>query len=458
MGPRTTLLTIALLGSAVAARAEDPAPRAAPLSEVAETVVSRNPALQGARSGVRAAESALREARAMSLPRLSARTSFVRGDNPLFVFGSRLDQRTAEQRDFQVASLNQPGYRTNIKSALEVGMPLFTGFELDTHRRMGKLALEDAVTLKEGAEQAKRYEAVESHLNVLLESARLKMLEERVKSAEAMAEDARKLKDKGMVLGSDFFAAEAILGKLKAQRTQAAHMLRAARTRLAVLTGTRAGELEPGGALTDRAYTLPPEEDLLAGSLRDRRDLRMAKLRTSLAETARRQAAMSLLPTVEAFAAVETATSDFSENMASRLLGVRASLPFGDPGYLPRKERAEARVQASRSMAEERAETVRIELTGAREAYEGAAANVPTVRWTLEQARKSLELFRPLYREGRQSVMEVLRAEDALTQAEDAYLRTLFHLHTGYARLMLAAGALEPRVVSEMESRLEAAR
>jgi len=55
-------------------------------------------------------------------------------------------------------------------------------------------------------------------------------------------------------------------------------------------------------------------------------------------------------------------------------------------------------------------------------------------------------------------VMEVLRAEDALAQAEDAYFSTLYHLHAGYARLMLAAGGLNRGVVAKIADNLEAVR
>ena len=153
----------------------------------------------------------------------------MRGDNPLFAFGSRLEQREVENADFGLFTLNHPGYRTAIKNSLEIGMPLFTGFQLHTYRAMGKLAVEGAETRAQGAEQMTLYEAVDSHLNVMLERARLDMLEERVKSAEDMAEVTRRLKQKGLVLGSDFYAAEAILGKLKALRTQARHRLEGAR-------------------------------------------------------------------------------------------------------------------------------------------------------------------------------------------------------------------------------------
>jgi len=56
---------------------------------------------------------------------------------------------------------------------------------------------------------------------------------------------------------------------------------------------------------------------------------------------------------------------------------------------------------------------------------------------------KSLKRFWPLYREGRQSILEVLRAEAGLADAQAGYWGTLYEVHQGYAGLLLAAGALD---------------
>ncbi|HOI41794.1 MAG TPA: TolC family protein, partial [Elusimicrobiales bacterium] len=69
---------------------------------------------------------------------------------------------------------------------------------------------------------------------------------------------------------------------------------------------------------------------------------------------------------------------------------------------------------------------------------------------THEKARQSLELFRPLYRQGRQSVMEVLRAEQAVLEAKSAYYENLFKINLFYAQLRLASETLDDKAVSEI--------
>ena len=80
-------------------------------------------------------------------------------------------------------------------------------------------------------------------------------------------------------------------------------------------------------------------------------------------------------------------------------------------------------------------ESIRIEVSQAYDAYQGALTALPVAKDTLDRAAKSLDLFRPLYHSGRQSIIEVLRAEEGLAKAQAAYLQALFQAHIAYLRL-----------------------
>jgi outer membrane protein TolC len=138
-------------------------------------------------------------------------------------------------------------------------------------------------------------------------------------------------------------------------------------------------------------------------------------------------------------------------------VGVRSSFPLGDPSYFSRKSKAKAAVQAAQSQKEGTEESVRLEVMEAINQYEGAKESLPLIQQAVEQAAKSLELFRPLYREGRQSILDVLRAEDALSKAQTALFLNLYQLHSSYARLLLSTGKLETASIKEIQENLETA-
>jgi len=216
-------------------RADEPAP--ANLISITRTVLARNPGLRAAGSNLDKAQGGLSEVRSMNWPKLSVRSSVLRGDNPVYVFGSLLEQQSFSAKNFAIDALNNPDNLTNFKNALVLEMPLFTGLELQSGAKMGKIQLEQARVGYESASQNIRLQTIEGTLQVLLNRDLLKAVDERLSSSREEIESARKLNARGLVLGSDYYAAQAILGGLEIQKAQLEKSFEAAKERLAILTG-----------------------------------------------------------------------------------------------------------------------------------------------------------------------------------------------------------------------------
>ena len=73
-----------------------------------------------------------------------------------------------------------------------------------------------------------------------------------------------------------------------------------------------------------------------------------------------------------------------------------------------------------------------------------------------DKAALSLELFMPLYRQGRQSIIEVLRAEAALLEAEAAYLEAVYKTHLYYARTILESEKISGETLAPVAAALGA--
>jgi len=429
---------------------------AADLPSVVASALGRSPVMAETRARRRQAEAAGQEASWSRFPRLSARGSMMRSDDPLYAFGELLQERRVTSADFAPDTLNRPGYRTSVRGALELGLPLFTGFELTRARKLAGLAAEEAEAAGGTAGQAIRLRAADGYLRGLKDRALLSELEARIASSAAEVESAERLKRQGLVLGSDHQAALAILSGLKAWRARAAAEKAAHDAELSVLTGGPAPE--PSGSLRD--WTAPLEDDgaLVAAALASRRDLRSADLRRQAAGVRREGASQSLLPVVDAFAAVQTAADGFNSGAASRLVGVRASIPFGDPAYRSRRASAQAAEEAASSSRAGLEDAVRAEVLSRAAGLRGTLAVLPELSESLARARRSLEQVRPLYREGRQSVMEVLRAEEAVARLEEMRLETLYQLRSQWAALRAAQGRLDDEAVAVLSLSLEEAK
>ncbi len=413
-----------------------------------EQAVTRSAGLQASSAQIREADAGVKQAEAMRLPQLSADIAATRGDGPVYVFGSLLNQQKFGPANFAIDSLNSPTPLTNIKSALLLGVPLFTGFEIRNEVRLNGLTKEAALTEHEGTLQQIRFETARVYLQALYDDAVLAVLDAHLKLADQELKEASRLKDRGVILGSDFFAAQAIGGNLKSWRIQLESDRKTVLKHLSILTG----DISPNvtGKLSAPLYSVPPLEDLISSAIESRPAIRRSQTQITMAEVARDREGQTWLPKVQAFAAIESNTEDFHSNPTNQLYGVSAHVPFGDLTYSQRKKRAAAGLDAARFSRTALEDQIRSELTADFYAYQGLLQKLSQIEENVAQAERSLELFRPLYRSGRQSILDVLRAEEATAHAKAAREETLFDLHVGYLRLMAGAGRLDAKSIQQI--------
>jgi outer membrane protein TolC len=429
---------------------------AADLQSVVASAHNRSPALAETRAQAREARAAGDEASYSRLPRLTARASASRSDDPLFAFGSLLQERRVTSADFAPDALNRPGYQTAVHGALELGVPLFTGFESTRARELARLGADEADAFGGAAAQSVRLRAADGYVRGLKDRALLVELDARIASAEKEVANAERLKKQGLVLGSDHQAALAILSGFKAWRARTAAEKNAHDSEMSVLIGAAAPELS--GALSDWKPAIDDDATLVADALAARSDLRAAQLRVEQAGVIERGAAQSLLPVVDAFAAVETSADGLNSGAAARLFGLRASMPFGDPAYLSRRGRAKAGADAAGASRAQIEDSVRGEVLGRAAGLRGLIAVLPDLNESLARAQESLALVRPLYREGRQSVMEVMRAEEAVARLQESRFEAQYRLRSEWAALRAAQGRLDDDSVTALSRSLENAR
>lgn len=411
------------------------------LSQLAEEALTRSPALGPSRHQVRAAQEESLEARRAAWPSLSARALAMRGDDPVYVFGSRLRQQGFEQKDFDLARLNNPTPLTLMQSGLELQWPLYTGHLLESRRGLTDIGVRLFETTLKEKESALRQACVEGYLAWLQADAMVRVLDERIASSGLELARAQKLKERGLILGSDYFAAEALLSQLKAWRVREMSRRASAEKSLMKLRGSWD---EPTLVNATLEMDFPPYPALASG-VDWRRQPQV--VRASLAESSsllqERVSSARSRPQVGLTASLDSFTKDFGGFSSARTAGVALQWAFADATAQPRERAAEAMKDAS----------VQARLSSeadARELFESAQVNdraareaLPLLKDGLAEAKSSLELLRPLYREGRQSVLDLLKGEEALALSWQAVWQGVCNVHRAFAALCQASGGLE---------------
>jgi outer membrane protein len=412
------LATVALLAAPAAAHAQE----RLTLPQAIAATLADNPDLRAAQAGQRESDARAVEALAGYLPRIDLVEAWQRGNNPVFVFGSLLSQQRFTMANFAIDALNHPDAVTNHHAALSLDQPIFDSSRLAGIRSAGLGRQLAAASLGE-ARADLALATTKAYGDLLQATANRTAAAAAVASAKEDLARVEHSRDAGMASEADVLSLRVHLAQVQEREIRAASGVAVATTQLNRLTGA---PLDRPLALEDPALApvaLPSAADAQKAAVADRPAFKAAALQVSLAETARHAARMAFLPQAYFQGTYEWNGDSFGDRASSWMVGgqVRVNLfaGLGDRARLAAAAAADARARAQRESAES---GLKLEAQNARAQLEGAVAREAVGRTAVLQARESQRIIRDRFDAGLAGVTDVLRAANALLDAE--FLRT----------------------------------
>ena len=414
------------------------------LVDAVEIALRRNPLTRATSAGRRLADAELSEAHSRRLPSLIAGGSFTRSNNPVFVFGSLLEQGRFGPGNFAVDSLNHPDALNNFRSSLTLRFPLFDQRETQTRIAVARIQQQRADQQTSLVEQQIRFEVIKRYYGLLLTQEKLKVAEDAVKTAEADVKRARDLVETGVVVQSDLLAARVQLSQFRQQQIQLAGDLVTAVAALNVTLGLPVDTpQDPQGELATRRFTVAAVDVLSSQALQDRPDYQRALLssRATLAQV--HGARGEWLPRVDAFVTAGRSTEHFTGGSGDYAAGATVSFNLFDAGRKSRIAQASATQSIANAEEEQLANQIRFEVVRAYQQYVAARERLEVVAEVSAQASETLRIVQDRYRAGITTITELLHAETALVQARSDVLAARYDQYLSYANILLATGQLK---------------
>jgi len=435
---RKLLLTAAvcLLQSAVAAQPLT-------LRDAAAEALEKNPLLVAAQAEVSAARARREEALAAWLPVIDASASTSRSNNPVFVFGSLLEQGRFSQEHFSPAFLNDPPALRNDRLALNVRYTLFD----QLRRRDAAKQAGEGVTRALSAAGELRQEVlaalISRYYGVVVATQRQAVAAEAVRAAESAAKNARDRAEQGLVVDSDRLSAEVQLAEFKQQEIAAAGDAAIARAALAMTLGRPLmSQIELAAGLPDT--TLAPETavDAVKRAIESRGELASAVAARNAAELQLVTARGSLLPRVEAWSSWGASGTTFSHRNSDHAAGVAVNLALFDAGTYARIAEARAGVEAAKALESLARDRVAMEAISAWNRAHAALEQVAVAAAAVSQAEAAARIVQDRYDNGLTTMTELLRAQTALVAARLSLLSAKQQSISGEAELLRSIGGL----------------
>ena len=414
------------------------------LSQAVEIALRTNPSMKVTAAGRQLADAQLQEARTGRWPSLQAAETFTSSNNPVFVFGTLLEQGRFGPENFAIDSLNHPNAVNNFRSALTLRLPLFDQRQTETRTAQARIAQQDADQQTEMAAQELRFAVIRTFYGLLLAQARLEVSDEAVKTAEADVKRARDTFESGLVVQSDLLAAEVQLSEFRQQQIQAKGDLVTAVAALNTAMGLPVESPQQLlGQLVERSFPTEKVEVLSEQALQDRPDYQRAVLSARASTVRSRGARGEWLPRVDAFVTAGASGRYVAGGSGDYAAGASITFNVFDAGRKARIDQSRAAELIATAQQEQLANQIRFEVMRAYQQYVSARERMAVVAQVTAQATETLRMVQDRYHAGLTTITELLRAQTALVRARSDVLAARYDQYVGYANVLLAAGRLK---------------
>ena len=451
---RILLLLGILLGAKNIAEAAQDEKETLTLDGAVARALDGSPLIKAAGFNIEVAEIRSRATFSNFLPKVNFDYNFTQGNNPVYVFGSLLNQRRFTAADFAVNRLNYPNPLSNFQNKFSLNQLLFDGGRTRNIRTQFRLGRQISDEELKRTQSELIFRVVKSYLEALLAKEMVKVSEDAVQSAVADNEKVENMFRVGLVVESDLLSVKV---HHAAQSEELVRARNQAKLALANLNFEMGMPLDKVFELVQPLKPFPIEDQDLKAlqgiALTLRPDFKQAQLATQSNEAALGSARSEFWPTLSAFGSWQTDDQNFaSADSNSWLVGINLRINLFN-GRENQAHLAEAHLLQKRQtvMQEHLAQAIRLQVEKAYLEVETATSVTEVSQKSVSQAEESLRIVRNRYQAGLTTITELLRAETALIRARTSFLRSLFEQRISVANLELQVGRLsaDSRIVKE---------
>lgn len=434
-------------GLSQAQQAAQPSPLT--LRQAVNIALEKNPQRKAALAETRAASADVKQAKSFLLPHVTFSETATAGDDPVYVFGSKLRQERFAASDFALNVLNTPLPFGNYSTRFGGTWNLFDS--LASWRSVNRAEREKDATDRqlERTGQEIVFRVADSYYSVLLAKKQLEVAGQAMQTAVAILERSKNRVESGVVVESDSLSAQVRLAARKQELIRAQNNLAMARAQLSIAMGlSTQSEFEPSDALAERNLPATPLEELEKQAIEMRPDLKRIRSEESAQQESVSIAKSSFGPRVNAFAGWEADNPTLFAGGGGNnwLAGIEVQFDLFEGGArqaeLSRARAVQDKVAAVKEIA---TDAVRLEVRKAYYDVDATRQQIEVAHAAIADSQESLRINQDRYDAGISTVTDLLAAEDAARRTQAEYWETLCHYFTSYAALELASGTLNPQ-------------
>jgi outer membrane protein TolC len=413
------------------------------LSQAVGIALESQPLMRSAQLGVNLADQRIAEARAGRMPAVRITETMTRGNNPVFVFGSLLEQARFGPQNLSLPALNNPQSITNLRTAISASVPAFDGMKTSARIAQSSIVRDQAVLQMRFAEQRVRFEIIRDYFGVLVAKAGRQVTDEAVRTAESDVKRARDRLDAGLGVQSEMLAAEVQLAEFKQQQIQSEGNVATASVILNVAIGSAPqAQYSLTGELLRKRFIVAGQEELVHRAMINRSDYAQANSAIQLTERRVSERRGDYLPELNLFGSFGSSSPNVTSGSTDYSVGAGLTFNLFDAARASRLSQAHIEQNLAHTERDRLADQILVEVARAYHEYRAAEQQLEVAEATLSQAAEALRIIQDRYEAGLTNITDVLRAETALLRAKMNVVGSRHGHYVSYANVLMASGEL----------------
>jgi len=422
------------------------------LRQAINQALGQSPEAAIARAGNQDAKAGAAMARTALLPQLGFTEDISRGDDPVYVFGSKLRQHQFTQADFDVNALNRPQPIGNFSTRFSGSWMAFDSFKTQKQIHRADLFKQSASSSAMAVDQQIVIRVVGAYQQVLYAQRAVDVAQHELETAAALLNSVDDHVKAGLAVESDRMLAQVNIAERKQELIAAQGDLELAWASLREAMGApdlKEAELKP---IEPHTFPQGALDEEIATAVKTRPDLMALGQAQSAQESAVSAAKSEFGPRVSAYGNWEEDRTSFAGSGGNNwVAGMQINvdiLPFGKRAQLARESAAKQKIDAQVAATRQH---LRLQVSQAHIHRKTAELSLETARAAMSDSAESLRILKNRYSAGLANITDLLRAEDAERESQSNYWHAVYGNAMAYSELLYATGTLTPDAAEELQ-------
>lgn len=415
------------------------------MAEAIQIAVNQNPQVKAAGFQVKAVESNTIQARSGFFPQIDFSETFNRTTNPMWAFGTKLNQGSITQEDFDPSRLNDPDAINNFATAVSMSWSIYDGGRTKIGWEQAKQSQEIASLMLERTRKKVIAQTAAAYVGLLLAQKNVLVLDQALETAHANLTMIESRYHNGFVVKSDLLRAMVRIADLKQQHLQGESRVEVAKAMLNASMGSPEDKpINPVTPFAVGAQIKGEIEDWIHTALSKRFDLKSLGHQEEMARKEIDKSRAGHFPDLRLVGNYEIDSEDFSDTADNYTFGAVVKVNLFSGYHITGKTEA-AKSFLNRTQEIRRAMELGIRVQ-TREAFLKARSSwkrIQVAQTAADQAEEGLRIVKNRYNNGLLTIVGLLDAELARQQAHTNYFTALHDYKVARIDLALASGTID---------------